>query len=544
MDSYLLSLLRKNSTKTNKGFTHLSTYGPHAKWFIDDPHYENFWKGYCSIVSDTMNNDATRDICLAEAPRKHMPVVADFTLKFHTVEGQTVETFDIDFILDVVFCYQQAMLKFLQKIDANQLICCVLETPEYFEDELIVFKFRLHFPYCKTLSNVQTRLLRPYVIQLLRVRNTVSRLSQQPVNDWENIIDPLTSEKPLIMYGSSDRPGVPKLDLQYILRKIEEDNVDSGTATVMELEDTFKLSNHQHVVSGIVSASMFSTVDEDLEFWLPFFFSVNYWQGVTLSNHSVPEKLSDLADNMTAISLEEKPTEETNVAEMTEPEMADRFIQMLSRERIEMDNYWLDIGASLYDVYDGDKDGLRRWIEYTETSDVHTPEECEKIYPDFYSSHITIKTLAWFARMDSPKEYEAWHRKWYYDSLQEATSCCHTDVAEALYKVYWLDYACSSVKQRITYHFDNNIWLRSDGNHKLKAELSGGFLHKFEKYRTDISRKINDNSDKKEKESGEIVMKRITMLIKSLKNKTYQSNIIAVALVKFLGTLFSKNITH
>ncbi|GAH34492.1 unnamed protein product, partial [marine sediment metagenome] len=33
---------------------------------------------------------------------------------------------------------------------AVELICCVLESDEYIEDNLIVSRFKLHFPYCKT----------------------------------------------------------------------------------------------------------------------------------------------------------------------------------------------------------------------------------------------------------------------------------------------------------------------------------------------------------------------------------------------------------
>lgn len=536
MDSGLLNLLRKNSTKSDNGFTHVTSYGPHAKWFISDTNFENFWIEYCDLVSGVMNGGENKALCLAEASKKHMPVVADFNLKFYPIQNTATETYSIDFILEVVYCYQQAMLKVLQIAEScMELICCVLEAPEYMEDNLIVSNFRLHFPYCKTLTSVQSRLIRPLVIQMLRTRNVISRLSHQPVNDWETIIDPLTCEKPLMMYGSSDAPDKPKLDLEYLFHRINEDIIDTHQAPVLEIEDVFKLVNHMHVTSGIVSANMFNLVEAELDFWLPMLFSTGFWNGITLSKKEVPNKLVKSTNSLDIGISRSTNTGSSDTLDMefNPKENADRFLQMLSRDRVEAENYWLDVGRALFGVYEGEDEGLDVWIEFTETSDVHTAEECKVIYPGFYQNPLTLKTLAWYARIDSPQEYQEWHKQWYYISLEKATSGLEVDVAEALYRVYWLEFACNNVGKGSIYQFKKHIWKKLDSGDKLRRYISDNFIVVFEKFRTEISIKIQQSTDNRYKDSAELVIKKTTSLINKLKTRRFKNAVLAESLELF-----------
>ena len=95
MDQALLDLLRKYHTPNTSQFTYFTTYGPNAKWCIPDANCESFWRSYCSLV----NEGEEKNLCLAELPRDRMPIIANFTLKFHPLDGNT-ETYDNDFLLE------------------------------------------------------------------------------------------------------------------------------------------------------------------------------------------------------------------------------------------------------------------------------------------------------------------------------------------------------------------------------------------------------------------------------------------------------------
>lgn len=539
MDPGLLDLLRTHQEPNSQEYTHITTYGPNSKWSIPDANYESFWRSYCNLVEDK----EVSNLCLAELPKKDMPIMADFMLKFHPLDGNA-ETYGYDFLLSVVYCFQQAILRVLQISDsAVELICCVLDSEEYMEDNLIISRFKLHFPYCKTLSTVQIRTLRPLVLQILRTENVIARLPHQPVNDWEAIIDPLTVEKPCLLYGSTSLPSIPKLKLEHIFSRIEQDNIDNNQAQILELEQVFFTENHEHVQNGIVPASMFAGEDQEREFWLPMFLSLSYWKGVTISKQTPP----DILRTSQHVSTDRTQSYSQNygqnfrvgtsgdIPDGEEPytEIAERLLPMLSRERVEGDHFWIDVGKSLYSTFEGNDRGLELWIRFTERSDNHTPEECQLLYQTFYENTHTIKTLAWYARTDAPGEYDRWHKSWYTPALEKATSGLDADVAEALYRVYWLDFACSSLAKSSLFHYRNHIWKKLDNGHTLRSYMSGNFISIFERFRAVISIKIMDSIDRNFKDSAEILVKKITNLICKLKKRTSKNNILSESLEKF-----------
>ena len=542
MDPSLLELLRTHNDPNNQECTHVTTYGPSSNWNIPDSKFASFWRSYCNLIEDK----EVSNLCLAETPKKHMPIIADFTLKFHPLEN-VGETYGHDFLLSVVYCYQQAILRVLQISEsAVELICCVLDAQEYMEDNLIVSKFKLQFPYCKTLNTVQTRSLRPLVLQILRTENVISRLTHQPVNDWETIIDPLTTEKPSLLYGSTALPELPRLKLEYIFPRIEQENIDNNLVQLLELEQVFYTENHEHVQNGIVPATMFAG-DEDREFWLPMFLSINYWKGVTIAKQAPPEILkistNTLKDQKSQNSNHNNhsngngnyQSKTTDTPEGEEPygDLAERFLTMLNRDKVECDHFWLDVGRALYGTFNGSDKGLELWIRFTERSDNHTAEECTILYQTFYDTKLTVKTLAWYARIDSPDIYDAWHKSWYIPTLEKATSGLDADVAEALYKVYWLDFACSSLAKSSLYHYRNNIWKRLDNGHTLRSYISGDFISIFEKFRTVISIKIQDSTNRDFKDSAELMIKKISNLIIKLKKRVFKGNVLSESLEKF-----------
>src|SRR5579883_1805601 len=195
MDTSLLDLLRECANEESKEYTHATVYGPSKNWSINEVMYETFWKKYCQLV----HQDTKNKICLAEIPRKHMPIIIDITLKFHPIEDKIEEPFGFDFILALVYCYQKIINEVLNLGEAGaKLVCCVLKALPVMEDGLLICRIRLQFPYCKTMAQVQNRIIRPLVLQMIRTTNVVARLPSQPVNEWEDIIDPLSVERPVI----------------------------------------------------------------------------------------------------------------------------------------------------------------------------------------------------------------------------------------------------------------------------------------------------------------------------------------------------------
>lgn len=562
MDGELLNLLQSTKStdnldnqggtglfgrgQTNNTYTHLTYWGPHQRWTIRSGKMAIFWQRYCELVHERPEGQYS----LAERPFETMPVIVEGTLKFQIEDPSSPihEAYGPDFILAVVACYQQAIEEIMALSEQRiELICCVIESDQMWEDNgtaggetVMAHQFRLQFPYCKTDVGIQNQTIRARAIQLLRHNNVVSRLPQQPINDWETILNPMVVQEPVVMYGSKCQANRPNMSLTYILNLVGEDHINSGLAPELPLETVFHRQNHTHIQQGIVEFASLSA-DRPLDFWLPMFLSIYYWMVITLprNDHTKPIKMNSPGGLSGSRST---PPGLYAQEEETDLELAERFIQMLGRERLENQPSWLDVGRALYNASSGGEDGLNTWIRWTEQSDDHDSEECRNLYPGFRGSYVTVKTLAWFARKDSPDQYLAWHKSWCQPAMERATSCLHTDVARALYRVYWLEFVCSSLDKGAWYFFADHRWNRLDNGLVLRQAISGDFLKRFELVRTEISRQIQESEDRHVKDTGEVLIKKIGNLIGKLKTVSFKTNIMKEAMEFFHNDNFDRAI--
>lgn len=524
MDTTLLEILRRTSSCNNDKPTHKTIYGPSQEWGIKDTEWETFWLDYCKNVYEAESSGKHKNYCLAELPKRYMPLMVECKLQFHRLKGRD-ETYDWDFILHIIYCYQQKMLELLNITHDSELYCCVLETDELVEDNLIVARFKLQFPFCKTLPSVQTNTIRPEVIKMLRIENVLARCHQQPINDWEDIIDPTTALNPCVMYGSSVNEKIPAMILERIIGKVEFDDISLDKAEQLELDEVFRYEHHEHLNQQLVSSNMFNQGDYD--FWLPMFLSLSYYVQITTPKSEAGEK-SSIRKSSSRMDSDKSIQED-----ITPEDMSEKFLGLLGIHRSEKEIFWLDVGKALYTTFRGSPRGLDLWIYFTEKSDVYTADDCKDYYNTLFGNKITVKTLAWYAREDSPEEYARWHNEWYYQAIEMAFSALDNDVAEAIYRVYWLEFACSKQHNNSLYYFDNHIWKKLDNGQTLRVMISKDFIKILEGVRIKIGVEIYDSNDNKHKDSAELVMKKINKLISRLKTRNFKNNVIGEILEKF-----------
>lgn len=151
------------------------------------------------------------------------------------------------------------------------------------------------------------------------------------------------------------------------------------------------------------------------------------------------------------------------------------FLSMISPKRFLNKLTWIDIGKSLYNVTkgstSGDRSGLSVWIAYTHMAldNEEVPafiassvgDTCNALYPTFNTSSLTLKTLAWYAKCDSPENYQKWHDEWCNEALEASLDVMDGNVAEFLYRIYWLN---TGYSERHWYQFKNDKWRKSSPN--------------------------------------------------------------------------------
>ena len=544
------------STQTDS-YTHMTMWGPHHRWTIRPDQMATFWRRYCELVDEGRPIvGAPVGWSMAERPQEQMPVICEGMLRFQSFDIH--EAYGNDFILAVISCYQAAMNELLQITDSNiELICCVLESermweepadPKNNEPATMAHQFRLQFPYCKTSVVIQNQILRPRVIQLLRERNVIARLPQQPINDWDTIINPRAITEPLTMYRSTAVQNRPRMEFRYIYGPISEEEIELGSAPTQELHDVFQPHNHNHVQQGLVSVSTFSD-EYPVERWIPMFLSVHYWMLMTLPREGLVKQLrleSPASFRVTSSSSQDQEGE-------TDLELAERLMGMFLPHRLERKPYWLEVGRALHNIAKGEDEGLALWLRWslqhpeltgpgaTQERLAARTEECRNMYPVFRDSYVTLKTLAWYAREDSREEYEEWHQAWCVPVMEKSISCLHTDVARALFRVYWLEFTCTSIDKSATwYHFENHRWCKTDGGVILRQALSSDFLKRYEVMRTELSRRIHETDEPGIKANGELMIKKMGNLIDRLKQVSFKGNIMREVAECFYDKNFDK----
>lgn len=566
MDNELRDLLRSVACDGHGDtHSHISWYGPNAAWTIPLYSQNTFWMGYCDLVSKWMcgegkesTHNPISDLCLAEKPTEIMPVITKFTFRFLSDPGDNDwEPYTDDFLLWLCHIYQSTLNEVCDMTSENGLefICAVLESSDHWYEEdankqrQIVMEIRLQFPYCRVDVGVQNRIIRPHVIQKLRNNGILSKLTHTPIGDWETIISPSIVNDPVTMYGSTEVSKRPKLKLTHIWELITDEMMENGILPAdYDLDAAFEPTNHNVIHQRILEESIVDGYD--LEHWIPMFLSLGYWNPVTCLKRTTTDtgRFTEQIRGQSGGS----PTDIIGGDEnLSDREMAEQLIPMLNSKRFLREPFWIDIGKALYVSSDGEENGLLAWITHTErilSGHDNIPqfmlisptlqETARNLYYTFSNSTITVKTLAWYAREDSPVRYADWHKAWCRPSMEQALSAYHTDVGQALYRVYWLDFAYCSLGRGKWYHFHKHRWVEMSGGVTLRKVISGDFMRRFESSRVDLAQDIRESNNDVFKSNAELTMKKITALIGKLKTVSFKSSIMREAEESFINDRF------
>ncbi|MDF0682416.1 MAG: hypothetical protein P0116_15780 [Candidatus Nitrosocosmicus sp.] len=562
MEPELRDLFRNVGTDpVGESYTHMTTYGPAMRWNVRPHMLSAFWTGYCDLVYKQLKGEQINylaNMCLAEKPQEVMPLISKFTFKFHADEndGNDIwEPYDDEFLYWLCHTYQIVLEENFNMVNEYGLeyTAIVLESGTHWYEEnretnqrFLVIEVRIQFPYSKIEAGIQSRIIRPRVIQLLRNNNIMSKMQRQPIGDWEQIISSNIVNEPIMMYGSSEVPNRPKLVLSYIWPYITRDMLESeNRPDNISLEDAFTPDSHLHVQQEAVSSELFNN-DRDFSYWIPLFLSVNYWTIVLRpkEHHDTrftnqirsSEEIVDPGLNFGGNGRRQQRDDE----ELSNMELCERMIRMFNNKRFTRESFWLDIGKALYSSDSGGDNGLLSWIRHSErcTSGIsiipdfmkiggNISDTCRNLYYTFANCNISVKTLAWYAREDSPEIYANWHRSWFLSSMENALTRSDTDVTEALYRVYWLDFIYCSVGKGKWFQFRNHRWYEVNQGLELKKAMSRDFRKKFESVRAVLSRQIHESNDDGFTSNAENTMKKLTDLIYKLKTQPFKNRILA-----------------
>ncbi len=529
---------------------------PKTYWRIENSDYAEFYRAYC----DSVNGDC--ELLLAEKIPDNCPVVVELSLTFNSSDVDAVggEIYGNEFILAMVHTIQSQMLDLLKVLDTSDKMLCVVLESEYDQNDdtgITTVDIRFQFPNCKVETRFQRDVLLPSIATKLRRTTPANLFHCMPINmDWNNLI--VHGSNTLLMYYSCRSPGALPMMYQRVVGYISESALDDHDMGRDYDLTSFPLSNHTHVSMGILPESIFggsNNSDSDDEFdeyyLLPVILSVNYCHTVTMpkSRNQDVRPIQDNGGEMSPHTI--AGFNKGDIDEVSKLKLCDVFLHMWDVTMLLNHTMWRNVGEAIYDATDGSDEGLELWCVWTTRAmDTETyatmirgvkekdmdkfpavlekgqRNHCGTVYKTFRTGRITVKTLAWHARLHNLKAYRVWHYNWCKGALEAATSLCHYDVAQAFYRLYWLDFTCTYTGKTVTwYMFIRHKLKQTPKGVTLAMAMSGDFVRRFQKMRSQIM-KDGKTAHENENSAGETIITNIGKLISLLKNNGYKGSIL------------------
>lgn len=538
MNSDLSDLLRNVSisNSTNTTSIQFCTFSSNKnKLDISAAKIPDLIYGWCDLISkldDCENEDEENTLFLGEViVNNKLPLMITMNLKFQLDDVDRPNLYDESFFLSVTHNIQKLQIELLDlKPTMSEIFCVVLETESWIVGGLTNINVRFHFPYCNLDRNYYIDKFKPKLIQSFRKNKIIDFLEHHPIGDWESILVDNVDIVP--MYGSRGLNKEPHYSQVHLYEKIKEADIHFEDHEDYPLLQTFNPENHTWIHTNVIKSD-FLRADKDIKFWLPLFLSIHFWPGITHPKENNEESSS--RDNSIGY--------DNDVTDKNPKIMANYLLKLLSDERFKKENYWLEIGKVLYKIYSGDKEGLKIWISYSSKTRLEERNElaCENNWIKFDSPTLTIKTLGWYARIDKPDQYNQWHEAWCYNTIIESLSKTNADVAESLYRVFWLDYICAKCEKGGWYKFTGTHLRPLDDAVALRNDIACTFLPLYKTKRHEASAKSRDVSiPDVEKKIYENQITLLSGLIKSLGSQAFESSVIKSAQKLFYVEDFNK----
>lgn len=506
-----------------------------SKFDVSVAKIPDLFKGWCDLINKIYNDDSDEDentLSLFEiVSTNKLPLTINMNLKFHLDEDirERPNLYEEEFFLAVTHSIQKLQKELLElQPNMSDLFCLVLETESWVDNEITYICIKFQFPYCNLDRSYYNEIFRPKLIQNFRKNKILDYLVHHPIGDWETILDEPKDIVP--MYGSRGINKEPHFTFVHLYPDIKEDDIKDDESKEIELVDYFNPKNHSWIHTGLIKPN-FLNIEKDVDYWLPLILSINFWPGIT------HPKENDSENSRNSINFDNDVTSKDSKI------MSNYLLKIISEERLKTEPFWIDIGKILYNIYNGNKEGLKLWITYSSKTKMEERNEsnCEKRWSQFSSPNLTVKTLAWYARLDKPDQYKEWHEAWCKNALLESTSKTNADVAEALYRVFWLDYICARCDKGGWYKFTGTHLRPLDDAVDLRREISSTFIPMYKKIRFRAADKARDpqlsDGDKKNYEN-QIVM--LTKLISALGSQAFESSVIKSSQKLFYVDDFNK----
>ena len=491
--------------------THVSMIAPKGKFQFNRQTLEEFWNLYCNMITDT----PTVAIGIAEKSQTYLPVLVDVDLKIKDDDSKdeiSDELYTQEQLQTVIQIYQSTLRQIVNDCNETDLTCVALEKKMYQQSrgDVVYFKhgFHLHFPFLFLNKMDQEVQLIPRVKQELTKLKLFSNLGME---DSGVVIDKSCCRNPWLLYGSRKSESHEP----YRVTNIYDANLNTLT-----LDQAFRnyqiFDNKERLIN----------IHGKIEFYLPRILSIIPYNRQT--KELKRGLVSIVKENMKKERKESK-NREKSISNEESLKLAKKLIPLISSHRAEDYNEWMTIGWCLYNISDGEPEGLDLWCEFSSKCEEKYDESgCIYHWERMTKQNLTIGTLKYYAKIDNPEEYKKIKDEQVQRYITESIDGSHNDIARALYAEYSDEFVCASVTNKIWFHFHNHKWEQNEDGTYLREKISSGNL--IGRY-TDAVKKLYDElrdcQDENKGKEGLVQtrIKQINKIITNLKSAPFKNNV-------------------
>lgn len=486
-----------NENRIKKGKASHTGVGKHTgKYLIEGPQLKQFYSLYAQCMQHNI------DIHLIEQHTDIGPFLIDIDMRFKL--GTKKRLFGYSFIKHVCQSYTNQILEYFELTDLQktQLVqAFVFERPNPYESKNQI-KDGLHimFPFIVSDPAVQT-IIRENVIKELEELFKSIPLE----NNIYNAIDKAVIEQVgWYMYGST-KPGIDRYNLTYIF------DANMGQINLKKYN----------------------------EYQLPALLSIRSKTETTPLKESKLEEVNNLKLKNQTRKLNRKK----ELSELSEEDIQDIYelVNMLSNERADDYNDWLNIGFALHSIESNNDDLLAIWDDFSQRSAKYDPTACDSFWYKMKNREdgINLGSLHHWAKTDNPDKYKEFRNGQIRAYIEQSMTGTNVDVAKVLYKMYKYHWVCASIKNQKWYHFHKHRWTEDESGIGLRNKISNELVQEYCKLISYFNERIGIMEDKLEEEMDkkkkfemenrikqmEAKIERLTTITKNLKTTNFIDNV-------------------
>lgn len=543
----VIEALTKANEQTDSGLAEFITrFGIERSWRVEPHHYPKVWQRICELAFDSVEHDADEEfrvvndiqygpdtLAISEIINgSTIPLIFNFKMRFAVLVDIPSK-----FILKVCAALTSTLQEAFPSVNTNQLYIAIISASEHLEmnGNIFEFHFRLQLPYFRIHTDSLAYVKRDFIKQMQSL-NVLTSLGAVPINTLDEIISSPRSFHPIY---KSDEGGF-KQRLIAIVRSAGDESFEYYEAG--SIFNTCYIPGFED--NGVFGPNWCSL--QPTNFFLPLFLSISYASGAppfvyqqrlrpTSSEQGLSIELEpetpgssqhQVPPNFAQYGTDNPDKDPAEIALVDPRAIVKHLTYLIKAERFREHWSWLIIGKAICSAFKGSKEGLVLWES---RSSHELRPQCKMLYYKGRNSGYNHETIAYIAREDSPREYEAWHMKIVKFFVMKACKLMNKhNIAKCFYWKFWLDYKCVSIETGLWARYDRDLgrFVAMEANSDVSNTISEDFANMFDRLQLDIQQSVVSSNSTAEKGEGRASAKAIADLVFKLGEPNFKSGIL------------------